>query len=70
MSVGPIGLLVLWPLYLLWLGTVGLYWFFVFLIRSVVFLAPLVWSLAVLAWSLVLLGWAWLRSRSRRPTSG
>jgi hypothetical protein len=65
MSVGPIGLMVLWPLYALfylgWLLLVGLYYFYyylcVFLWRLVVVVAPLVWSL-------VLLGWAHIRTRT------
>lgn len=68
-SVGPIGLLILWPLYLCWIGAVGLTWFFVLLVRLVVFLAPLVWSFAVLAWSLVVLGLAHLRARSSGPAT-
>jgi hypothetical protein len=69
MSVGPIGLILLWPFYLLWLGAVGLYSFFVFVARFVVFLLPLVWSVAVLVYALVGLGWAHLRARTRRPAS-
>ena len=63
MSVGPVGLMVLALPYLLWLGAVGLYWFFVFLIRFVVIVASLVWSL-------VMVGWAHIRARSSRTASG